>query len=85
MSKKTDSIKLSFLLPSSKTYVSSEGVIRRALQSSAANSSNSEELGDKKTQSKQIQNLEKRVARLQSIHDRLDSIIAELEEFLTRN
>lgn len=71
MNKKGESIKLSFLLPASRTYVSADGLVRR--------------VGDSKPKKhlidKEIKVLEKRVSKLQSIHNRLDSIIAELEDY----
>ena len=76
MDKKSESIKLAFLLPTSRTYVSSDGLIRKVV-----------ELGPPKTKdlASEIRVMEGRVANLQSIHDRLDAIIAELEEFLNKS
>lgn len=75
MDKKGESVKLAFLLPTSRIYLSSDGLVRS--------------LGDRKRQEKenfaeQVEVMEKRVARLQSIHDRLEAIISELEEYLRK-
>lgn len=75
MDKKSELVKLSYLLPGSRTYVSADGT-----EKSVNGSKNPKKINE----AQEIETLEKRVARLQSIHYRLDAIIAELEEYLNK-
>ncbi|OGQ37291.1 MAG: hypothetical protein A3F16_08325 [Deltaproteobacteria bacterium RIFCSPHIGHO2_12_FULL_43_9] len=75
MDKKSESEKLAFLLPTSRTYLSSEAFVRRIGDWNHQKRENSAE---------QVRVMEKRVARLQSIHERLEAIISELEEYLRK-
>lgn len=77
MDKKSESIKVAFLLPNSRAYVSQQGLIRRIV-------GNNNHI-KKNDLSKEIKVMEGRVEKLQSIHDRLDALIAELEEFLNKH
>ena len=70
MASRDKSVKIAFELPSSKLYVNEDGHV------------NPEQEFDEQAE---IAQMEQNILRLQTIHQRLDSIIQELEEFLKKN
>jgi len=67
MTKKDDTNKVSFLFPNSKRVVTGEEGVTR-------DSGDGENVAE-------IQDMESNIDRLQSIHDRLQSLISEMEDF----